>query len=181
MAPLYCHLALCSSFDPALLQPAQSHANIVHALPSRKLHHMCTSTLRSIWPVQSGGQSRCRHMASARVVAWYDKSQGSKFWATLAEHVWHMQVMQQDGSVRPLTPELKAKATQMVNHMAERALRCLAFAQKTDQLGRPLCRCLCKSRCHLSVFVCYGVNAENSCLESLSDCTLPCFLLIHSH
>ena len=43
-----------------------------------------------------------------------------------------LQVMSQDGRVQPLSPALRAKATQTINHMAEKALRCLAFAQKTD-------------------------------------------------
>ena len=34
--------------------------------------------------------------------------------------------------MQPLSPALRAKATQTINHMAEKALRCLAFAQKTD-------------------------------------------------
>ena len=40
--------------------------------------------------------------------------------------------MLQDGSVQPLSPALRAKATQTINQMALKALRCLAFAQKTD-------------------------------------------------
>ena len=40
--------------------------------------------------------------------------------------------MLQDGSVQPLSPALRQKAMQAINHMAEKALRCLAFAQKTD-------------------------------------------------
>ena len=40
--------------------------------------------------------------------------------------------MLQDGSVQPLSPALRTKATQSINHMAAKALRCLAFAQKTD-------------------------------------------------
>ena len=47
-----------------------------------------------------------------------------------------MQVMLQDGSVQPLSPDLRAKATQTINRMAVKALRCLAFAQKTA-LGMP--------------------------------------------
>lgn len=43
-----------------------------------------------------------------------------------------VQVMLQDGSVQPLSPALRAKATQTINQMALKALRCLAFAQKTD-------------------------------------------------
>ena len=43
-----------------------------------------------------------------------------------------MQVMLQDGRVQPLSPDLRAKATQTINQMALKALRCLAFAQKTD-------------------------------------------------
>ncbi|KAL3130923.1 Calcium-transporting ATPase, endoplasmic reticulum-type [Trebouxia sp. C0009 RCD-2024] len=41
-------------------------------------------------------------------------------------------VMLQEGRVQPLSPALRAKATQTINHMAGKALRCLAFAQKTD-------------------------------------------------
>lgn len=52
-----------------------------------------------------------------------------------AEHVGCAQVMLQDGSVQPLSPALRGKANEVVNHMAEKALRCLAFAQKTDDLG----------------------------------------------
>lgn len=43
-----------------------------------------------------------------------------------------LQVMLQEGRVQPLSPALRAKATQTINHMAGKALRCLAFAQKTD-------------------------------------------------
>lgn len=43
-----------------------------------------------------------------------------------------LQVMSQDGRVQALSPALRAKATQTINHMAGKALRCLAFAQKTD-------------------------------------------------
>ena len=39
--------------------------------------------------------------------------------------------MLQDGTVQPLSPDLRAKATQTINQMAHKALRCLAFAQKT--------------------------------------------------
>ncbi len=52
------------------------------------------------------------------------------------------QVMLQDGSIQALTPTLRAKATETVNAMSEKALRCLAFAQKTDDLGTML---LCTS------------------------------------
>ncbi len=48
------------------------------------------------------------------------------------------QVMLQDGSIQALTPTLRAKATETVNAMSEKALRCLAFAQKTDDLGTML-------------------------------------------
>ncbi len=55
------------------------------------------------------------------------------------------QVMLQDGSIQALTPTLRAKATETVNAMSEKALRCLAFAQKTDDLGTML---LCTSYCN---------------------------------
>lgn len=55
--------------------------------------------------------------------------------SSCAEHVGCAQVMLQDGSVQPLSPALRDKANEVVNHMAEKALRCLAFAQKTDDLG----------------------------------------------
>ncbi|DBA90070.1 TPA: hypothetical protein ACH3X2_004332 [Trebouxia sp. C0005] len=44
-------------------------------------------------------------------------------------------VMLQDGRIQALTPTLRAKATETVNAMSKKALRCLAFAQKTDDLG----------------------------------------------
>ena len=55
--------------------------------------------------------------------------------------------MLQDGSVQPLSPALRDKANEVVNHMAEKALRCLAFAQKTDDLGALL---LCTQSCRLT-------------------------------
>ncbi len=55
------------------------------------------------------------------------------------------QVMLQDGKIQALTPTLRAKATEIVNSMSEKALRCLAFAQKTDDLGTML---LCTSYCN---------------------------------
>lgn len=47
--------------------------------------------------------------------------------------------MLQDGGVQPLTPANRDRAAEVINQMAAKALRCLAFAQKTDQLGMHIC------------------------------------------
>ena len=43
---------------------------------------------------------------------------------------WYLQVMLEDGKVVPLEGSLKQRILKDVDSMAERALRCLAFAQK---------------------------------------------------
>ncbi len=69
------------------------------------------------------------------------------------------QVMLQDGRIQALTPTLRAKATETVNAMSEKALRCLAFAQKTDDLGTMLLCTSCTELpcsslwCHISALL----------------------------
>ncbi len=72
------------------------------------------------------------------------ETRGSRVWISAAVTLSMLvaQVMLQDGRIQALTPTLKAKATEIVNAMSEKALRCLAFAQKTDDLGTML---LCTS------------------------------------
>lgn len=91
-----------------------------------KLDAMCMSLVRC-WSVYLHSQQLTE---MKRIWGWIS---GAVMLSTLVA-----QVMLQDGSIQALTPTLRAKATETVNAMSEKALRCLAFAQKTDDLGTML-------------------------------------------